>query len=69
MRDNRVYTGMCESPAEPSISQAEIDAHVAAFLARGGKVQQIPTGACSYEPLSVVRKNKGLAQMPGGNDE
>lgn len=66
MRDNRVYTSMCESPAEPAISQAEIYAHIAAFLARGGKVQQIPTGVCSYEPLSVVQKNKGKAEFEQG---
>ena len=66
MRDNRVYTSMCKSPAEPAISQAEIYAHIAAFLARGGNVQQIPTGVCSYEPLSVVQKNKGKAEFEPG---
>lgn len=66
MRDNRVYTSMCESPAEPSISRSEIEEQVAAFLARGGKVQQIQAGVCSYEPLSVVRKNKGKAEFEPG---
>jgi len=68
MRDNR-YFALCDHPAEPPISLQELDQKVKDFLARGGKVQQIPTGVSTFEPLSVLRKNKGLAQMPGVETE
>lgn len=37
---------------EPSLTHAEVDTHIAAFLARGGKVQIIPPAETGEAPIT-----------------
>lgn len=66
MRNNKHFA-MCDSPMEPKINQRELRAKIDDFLAKGGRIQLVPTGVSNYEPLSVVRKNKGAVDFEPGD--
>jgi hypothetical protein len=65
MRNNKHFA-MCDSPIEPKINQDDLRAKIDDFLAKGGKIRLVPTGISNYEPLSVLRKNKGADDFEPG---
>ena len=66
MRSNTYYYNLSRAPDKQNPEREKLEAQIKAYLASGGKVQQIPTGVSNYEPLSVVKKNKGLVDFEPG---
>jgi len=65
MRNNKHFA-MCDSPIQPKLNQQALMTSVERFIAKGGNVTQVPTGVSGYEPLSVVKKNKGKQHFEPG---
>jgi hypothetical protein len=58
VKSNKSYVALCDSPKEPEISREELDAQIKAYLAKGGKIQELPRGASGYMPVNMYAEQR-----------
>jgi len=63
MRSDAYYHNVERAHEVQSIEREKLEQQVNDYLASGGKIAKIPAGASNYEPISVVKKNKGQANF------
>lgn len=58
VKSNKSYVALCDSPKEPEISREELDTQIKEYLAKGGKIEQLPRGASGYKSVAMYAEQR-----------
>lgn len=56
VKNNKTYP---DYAIKPQKTREELDAEIKAYLARGGKINPVPSGVTTPSPITIIRVKKG----------